>query len=94
MRVASAGLIYWVARFFLLGTKARILGLTDTFIYGDTVAVVMIFITLHTSSTILLSVFSELYKEVSHCELRLNRLRRKGPDGNHDMMLLGLITCW
>ena len=30
MRVASAGLVYWVARFFLLGTKARILGLTDT----------------------------------------------------------------
>ena len=28
MRVASAGLVYWVARFFLLGTKARILGLT------------------------------------------------------------------
>ena len=28
MRVASAGLAYWVARFFLLGTKARILGLT------------------------------------------------------------------
>ena len=27
-RVASAGLVYWVARFFLLGTKARILGLT------------------------------------------------------------------
>ena len=26
--VASAGLVYWVARFFLLGTKARILGLT------------------------------------------------------------------
>ena len=23
-----AGLVYWVARFFLLGTKARILGLT------------------------------------------------------------------
>ena len=66
----------------------------DTFIYGDTVAVVMIFITLHTSSTILLSVFSELYKEVSHCELRLNRIRCKGPDGNHDVMLLGLITCW
>lgn len=66
----------------------------DTFIYGDTVAVVMIFITLHTCSTILLSVFSELYKEVSHCELRLNRIRCKGPDGNHDVMLLGLITCW
>ena len=30
LRVASAGLIYWVARFFLLGTKARILGLTVT----------------------------------------------------------------
>ena len=29
MRVASAGLVYWVARFFLLGTKARILGLTE-----------------------------------------------------------------
>ena len=28
LRVASAGLVYWVARFFLLGTKARILGLT------------------------------------------------------------------
>ena len=28
MRVASAGLAYWVVRFFLLGTKARILGLT------------------------------------------------------------------
>ena len=28
MRVASAVLAYWVARFFLLGTKARILGLT------------------------------------------------------------------
>ena len=28
MRVASTGLAYWVARFFLLGTKARILGLT------------------------------------------------------------------
>ena len=27
-RVASAGLVYWVARLFLLGTKARILGLT------------------------------------------------------------------
>ena len=28
MRVASAGLVYWVAGFFLLRTKARILGLT------------------------------------------------------------------
>ena len=28
LRVASAGLVYWVAWFFLLGTKARILGLT------------------------------------------------------------------
>ena len=28
LRVASAGLVYWVTRFFLLGTKARILGLT------------------------------------------------------------------
>ena len=28
MRVASAGLVHWVAWFFLLGTKARILGLT------------------------------------------------------------------
>ena len=26
--VASAGLVYWVTRFFLLGRKARILGLT------------------------------------------------------------------
>ena len=34
MRVASAGLVYWVTRFFLLGTKARILGLTYTlFVY-------------------------------------------------------------
>ena len=34
MRVASAGLVYWVTRFFLLGTKARILGLTHTlFVY-------------------------------------------------------------
>ena len=32
MRVASAGLVYWVARFFLLGTKARILGLTVSLI--------------------------------------------------------------
>ena len=29
MRVASAGLVYWVAWFFLLETKARILGLTE-----------------------------------------------------------------
>ena len=29
--VASAGLLYWVAQFFLLGTKARILGLTLAF---------------------------------------------------------------
>ena len=29
MRVASAGLVYWVTRFFLLGTKAQILGLTQ-----------------------------------------------------------------
>ena len=28
LRIASAGLVYWVAWFFLLGTKARILGLT------------------------------------------------------------------
>ena len=28
LAIASAGLAYWVARFFLLGTKARILGLT------------------------------------------------------------------
>ena len=63
----------------------------DTFIYGDTVAIVMIFVTLHTSNTILLSVFSELYKEVSHCELMLNRIRCKGPDGNRDVMVLGLI---
>ena len=28
LRVASAGLVYWVERSFLLGTKARILGLT------------------------------------------------------------------
>ena len=28
MCVASAGLVYWVTQFFLLGTKARILGLT------------------------------------------------------------------
>ena len=28
LHVASAGLVYWVARFFLLGMKARILGLT------------------------------------------------------------------
>ena len=28
LRVASAGLVYWVVQFFLLGTKARILGLT------------------------------------------------------------------
>ena len=34
MRVASAGLAYWVARFFLLGTKARILGLTSFIDYA------------------------------------------------------------
>ena len=28
LRVASAGLVYWVVQFFLLGTKALILGLT------------------------------------------------------------------
>ena len=28
LRVASAGLVYWVAWFFLLGMKAQILGLT------------------------------------------------------------------
>ena len=28
LRIASAELVYWVERFFLLGTKARILGLT------------------------------------------------------------------
>ena len=37
--VASAGLVYWVVRFFLLGTKARILGLTTQ---GDTVHTVAI----------------------------------------------------
>ena len=35
MRVASAGLVYWVVRFFLLGTKARILGLTSPLQEGD-----------------------------------------------------------
>ena len=35
MRVASAGLVYWVARFFLLGTKARILGLTEPHTKGS-----------------------------------------------------------
>ena len=33
LRVASAGLVYWVARFFLLGTKAWILGLTKLIQY-------------------------------------------------------------
>ena len=33
--VASAGLVYWVEGFFLLGTKARILGLTVTMVPGQ-----------------------------------------------------------
>lgn len=63
----------------------------DTFIYGDTVAIVMILTTLHTSSTILLSMFSELYRRFLIVKLRLNRIRCKGPDENHDVMVLGLI---
>lgn len=63
----------------------------DTFIYGDTVAIVMILTTLHSSSTILLSMFSELYRRFLTVKLRLNRIRCKGPDENHDVMVLGLI---
>ena len=40
LRVASAGLVYWVARFFLLGKKARILGLTLGNLYSGQEATV------------------------------------------------------
>lgn len=59
--------------------------------YGDLVAIATIFITLHTYSRMLLSGFNNLYREVSHCELRLKGTRCKVPDGNHDIMVLALI---